>query len=143
MLITELADKVRRLEERDRTVKQPDPLSPKRTEPPVGPSELEQNPFERPAPAPPVATDSRCDEVSCVLTNYEGACCTKYRHKPDALDRQAIVAGIESVRARHGLRGPARPRTGRSRSTSVFSAKVMSPSSPSPSRRTLRSVTAS
>ena len=60
-----------------------------------------------------------CDEVSCVLNNYDGACCAKFKKKgggggggggarsggghsdlPDALDRSMISAGIANVKAR-------------------------------------------
>ena len=61
-----------------------------------------------------------CDEVSCVLNNYEGACCSKFRKGgapktggggdkpkasgggdlPDALDRGMISGGIANVKAR-------------------------------------------
>jgi outer membrane biosynthesis protein TonB len=62
-----------------------------------------------------------CDEVSCVLGNYEGACCAKYKKTkgggggggggdpgpskpksdlPDALDRSMISAGVGNVKAR-------------------------------------------
>jgi hypothetical protein len=51
---------------------------------------------KKPAPA------ETCDEVSCVLNNYEGGCCLKYRRRaglPEALDREAISKGIASVKA--------------------------------------------
>lgn len=58
-----------------------------------------------------------CDEVSCVLNNYEGACCSKFKKGgaksggaakpasgggdlPDALDRAMISSGIAAVKAR-------------------------------------------
>jgi predicted Zn finger-like uncharacterized protein len=58
-----------------------------------------------------------CDEVSCVLNNYEGACCSKFKKGgskpsagaakpagggdlPDALDRGMIQAGVDKVKAR-------------------------------------------
>ncbi len=57
-----------------------------------------------------------CDEVSCVLNNYEGACCSKYRKGakpsgggakpagggdlPESLDRAMISSGIAAVKAR-------------------------------------------
>ncbi len=61
-----------------------------------------------PPPAPPVP--DRCDEVSCVLSNYDGACCLKFKKAhvqrakppalPDSLDREAIVNGIAGARSR-------------------------------------------
>ena len=52
-----------------------------------------------------VATVADCkgtDEVSCVLTNYEGDCCTKYKRpaKLESLTRADIVAGIGKVKAK-------------------------------------------
>ncbi|MEO8843998.1 MAG: GYF domain-containing protein [Kofleriaceae bacterium] len=60
-----------------------------------------------------------CDEVSCVLNNYEGSCCSKFRKGggskpagggaakpsggadlPDGLDRSMISSGIANVKAR-------------------------------------------
>lgn len=58
-----------------------------------------------------------CDEVSCVLNNYEGACCSKFRKGgskpsgggggggaksdlPESLDRAMISNGISAVKAR-------------------------------------------
>jgi len=96
-LIKELQDKVRRYEQsdRDRTV-------PKRAAPEPQPID----PFQ-PRPSP---SDS-CDEVSCVLRNYDGACCVKFRSPrppakvsspalPDGLERAGIVSGIGSVKAK-------------------------------------------
>ena len=50
-----------------------------------------------------------CDEVSCVLDDYRGACCAKLRREgvapppksalPEALDRAMIATGIQAVRA--------------------------------------------
>jgi hypothetical protein len=77
-LIRELQAKVAHCEERDRTI------------------EKEPEPTQT------------CDEVSCVLNNYEGTCCLKYRKDavpdpspglPEALDREAISRGIASVKA--------------------------------------------
>lgn len=64
----------------------------------------------------PAGDSGGCDEVSCVLNNYDGACCAKFRKKgagaapsggaahnsnlPDALDRSMISAGIANVKAR-------------------------------------------
>lgn len=68
--------------------------------------------------AEPAKADSGggCDEVSCVLNNYDGACCAKFRKKgggggaapsashnsdlPDSLDRSMISTGIAAVKAR-------------------------------------------
>jgi hypothetical protein len=57
-----------------------------------------------PTPAPvPVAPDvAGCDEVSCVLNNYDGACCAKYKRTsglPESLDRAAISSGIAAVKS--------------------------------------------
>jgi hypothetical protein len=70
-LIRELRVKVAHCEERDRTIE------------------------KTPEPA------QTCDEVSCVLNNYEGTCCLKYRKDavPEVLDREAISRGIASVKA--------------------------------------------
>jgi len=49
-------------------------------------------------------TTATCDEVSCVLTNYDGVCCAKFKAQtpptdaiPDFLDRTLISAGINTV----------------------------------------------
>jgi hypothetical protein len=98
-LVTQLSEKAKRCEERDRT-------TPKKSvfDEPVPP-----------APEPPVAepmvvnpTES-CDEVSCVLNNNTPACCAKYKktavvpqppQPPESLDRAAISAGVASVKAK-------------------------------------------
>jgi TonB family protein len=71
---------------------------------------------------PPVAKDAGggCDEVSCVLNNYEGTCCAKFRKgggkapsggagdkpaaakgdSPEALDRAMISDGVGKVKAK-------------------------------------------
>ena len=41
----------------------------------------------------------KCDEVSCVLNNYEGHCCAKYRKYAEALDRAAIARGVTGIRS--------------------------------------------
>jgi hypothetical protein len=71
-------------------------------------------------PAPVTVHDSSpipqgCDEVSCVLNNYEGTCCQRFRHHaeapslptstssitlPDTLDRDMIMAGLGTVKVR-------------------------------------------
>ncbi|MGE0871437.1 MAG: GYF domain-containing protein [Kofleriaceae bacterium] len=64
----------------------------------------------------PAAASGGCDEVSCVLNNYEGACCSKFRKGgskggtasaskgrsdlPDKLDRGMIQGAVEKVKAR-------------------------------------------
>jgi TonB family protein len=60
-----------------------------------------------PAPPPPVAIaqpeSQPCDEVSCVLDNYEGACCAAFAHAaalPDAIDRSMITEAIAGVKWR-------------------------------------------
>lgn len=71
----------------------------------------------KPEPAKVDSGGGSCDEVSCVLNNYEGACCAKFRKGgskpsgggtkpagggdlPDALDRAMISSGIAAVKAR-------------------------------------------
>lgn len=79
-----------------------------------------------PKEAPPPKADSKadgggCDEVSCVLNSYEGACCAKFRKGkapaaaaggggggggagkgdlPDSLDRAMISDGVAKMKAR-------------------------------------------
>ena len=57
---------------------------------------------------------ARCDEVSCTLSNYDGACCAKYRRAsgtagsspsgnadlPEALDRTAISEAMAKVKSK-------------------------------------------
>jgi len=95
-LVVELSEKVRQYEQQDTTC---DRTVPKR---------IERQPVD------PYDNASSCDEVACVLNNYEGACCAKFRKPrapvvpkhpstpdlPDALDRQSIVTGLASVKAR-------------------------------------------
>jgi predicted Zn finger-like uncharacterized protein len=79
-------------------------------------------PKETPAPKADKGGDSGgCDEVSCVLNSYEGACCAKFRKGgskaapsggskpaapsggsdlPESLDRNMISEGIDKVKAR-------------------------------------------
>jgi predicted Zn finger-like uncharacterized protein len=114
-----------------------DPAEPKRP-----PAQVHKPPAEKP-PTPPAAKqpkppsekpptttakadppaakgDSSCDEVSCVLNNYEGACCAKFKKGggkapsgggtaqpagaksdlPDSLDRAMISEGVAKVKAR-------------------------------------------
>jgi predicted Zn finger-like uncharacterized protein len=72
-----------------------------------------------PADPKPVKADAGggggCDEVSCVLSNYDGACCAKFKKKggggakpaaggggdlPDSLDRGMISDGVAKVKTR-------------------------------------------
>ncbi|HEU4728609.1 MAG TPA: GYF domain-containing protein [Kofleriaceae bacterium] len=67
----------------------------------------------------PAKDSGGCDEVSCVLNNYEGACCAKFKKGggkaapsgggskpagggdlPDSLDRSMISEGVAKVKAR-------------------------------------------
>lgn len=83
----------------------PAPEPEARAEPPA--------PKRRPRkPPPPPGKPALCDEVSCVLDNYSGPCCDKFRKHPrpasspgigaggpaPALDRGAIASAIAAVR---------------------------------------------
>ena len=77
-------------------------------------------PSKDPPPVKEPASSGGCDEVSCVLNNYEGSCCAKYKKGgsrppsggstppsggsksdlPDALDRSMISEGVAKVKAR-------------------------------------------
>jgi hypothetical protein len=74
-----------------------------RAEAPVPPVTVEPVIVEAPAEAQP----DICDEVSCVLNNYEPTCCAQFdkgHHSnpgiPDSIDRAIITQGIASVKAR-------------------------------------------
>jgi predicted Zn finger-like uncharacterized protein len=88
---------------------------------PTPPAAPRPDPATKPAPAPPKpdpAPSGSCDEVSCVLSNYEGACCAKLKRGgsrpagggtrpssgggdvPDRLDRAMITEGVNKVKAR-------------------------------------------
>jgi hypothetical protein len=93
-LVIELSEKIRHYEQ-DEKRKVPHA-------PPV-PDRQHVDPFAEP-------DDGRCDEVSCVLQNYEGTCCKKFQRPrppakppattsvPDALDRLSIVTGLAPVK---------------------------------------------
>jgi TonB family protein len=86
-----------------------------------------------PAPKADTAAAGGCDEVSCVLNNYDGACCAKFKKKggggggaaaaapsggshsdlPDALDRSMISTGIGNVKARVTSCGDKSPAKGK------------------------------
>jgi predicted Zn finger-like uncharacterized protein len=112
------------------------PADPKRTTTPTRPTTPAAPPRTRPAvvdktpaaPPPPkeppkdtskdAGKDSGCDEVSCVLNNYEGACCAKLKGRggskpsggaapsgskgdvPDGLDKAMISDGLSKVKAK-------------------------------------------
>jgi hypothetical protein len=77
-------------------------------------------PKETPAPKADKGGGGDCDEVSCVLNSYEGACCAKFRKGgsrpaaasggsapkaggsdlPDSLDRAMIADGVAKVKGR-------------------------------------------
>ena len=76
----------------------------------VDPKKPVEKPVEKPAAG-------GCDEVSCVLSNYEGACCAKYKKGgstkptgttppaansglPESLDRGMIAEGVGPVKAK-------------------------------------------
>ena len=90
--------------------------------PPTRPKQVEKSPpVEKSSPPPPKDTGKAsggdsCDEVSCVLNNYEGACCAKFKRGggkpssggssggksdlPESLDRAMISDGVAKVKAR-------------------------------------------
>ncbi|MBA3464269.1 MAG: zinc-ribbon domain-containing protein, partial [Deltaproteobacteria bacterium] len=96
--------------------KRPDPKRPGGTT--VAAKTPEKKPDPPPAKEP--AGGGGCDEVSCVLNNYEGACCAKFKKGPkapaggttaakpaggggdlpDSLDRQMIQDGVNKVKTR-------------------------------------------
>lgn len=48
-----------------------------------------------------------CDEVECVLVNYDKACCAKFdRHLPEAIDRDMIAQAITEARGQIMACGP-------------------------------------
>jgi serine/threonine-protein kinase len=85
----------------DRPHTPPDKPKPKRPEPP-----------EPPHGPPPL-----CDEVACVLNNYEGACCRKFKKPtppenpdlPETLSKADILAGISAVRSKVQACGDSNP----------------------------------
>ena len=84
---------------------QPPPLP---TAPPEVAAEPSTEPFVDAAGA--TAEPDRCDEVACVLDNYERACCEKFRRaqipqprpvgNPAELDRSMISAGIGKIKTK-------------------------------------------
>ena len=102
--------------------KRPDPKKdPKKKATTVAAATTKVDPkVKEPPPAKEPAGGGGCDEVSCVLNNYEGACCTKFKKGgaakkpggdagattasksdlPDGLDRGMIQDGVNKVKAR-------------------------------------------
>jgi hypothetical protein len=118
--------------------------------------DCEQHKADRTLPKPrrsapdPVATEP-CDEVSCVLTNYDGACCTKFRRGrpaptaanvnpnvdtlPETLDRLAITTAIAAIRTKivacgHGSKGKVKVKVRVSASGAVVNVIVESTPEP-------------
>lgn len=105
--------------------KKPDTKKPDTKKPPQIATNTKPD-TKKPAETPPAkepAGGGGCDEVSCVLNNYEGACCQKFRKGgtkpaggttakpatgggggggdlPESLDRGMITDGVNKVKAR-------------------------------------------
>jgi outer membrane biosynthesis protein TonB len=106
-LVLELSEKVRRYEQDEKRDRRPPKQRDRQPPDPVDRRPVD--PFDAGAPSP-----GSCDEVGCVLTNYQDACCARFRSPrapsanpsssaddlPDQLDRAAITKAIASVRAR-------------------------------------------
>jgi predicted Zn finger-like uncharacterized protein len=90
---------------------------PKKDKKPKGTAAVKPDRPRDPPPPPRDTGGGGCDEVSCVLNNYEGSCCAKYKKGgskppsggspapsksdlPDALDRAMISEGVAKVKAR-------------------------------------------
>ncbi len=71
--------------------------------PPVAiqPAVVTPMPIAQPEPATP-SVEPLCDEVSCVLNNYEDACCATFNKAiaTESLDRAMISEGIGQIKAR-------------------------------------------
>ncbi len=106
--------------------KKPDTKKPDTKRPdakkPTGTQVATKTPTTSKTPEPPPVKEPAggCDEVSCVLNNYEGACCSKFKKGgakpsggnttaakpsgggdlPDGLDRTMIQDGVNKVKAR-------------------------------------------
>jgi TonB family protein len=114
----------RRLTAEAEAARAPKPV-PKPVEPPPQPEpvpEAAEPPTPEESPPAEVASEELCDEVGCVLNNYEGACCAKYK-KPrpssgnggmaESLDRSLISVGIDGVKARITACGDVSTATGK------------------------------
>jgi hypothetical protein len=114
-LVVELSERIRKYEQldgtRDRTLpKKREPTAPE----PLDPRAHDQrplDPFGQRDPTTSTPPPAGCDEVSCVLSNYAGACCAKFRAPsapvisvkpslPESLDRQLVTNAIVRVKAR-------------------------------------------
>lgn len=105
-LITELQDKLRDQEQLiNRTVpKKIDPQPKRQLVDPEPPDHQLVDPYDN------RGESDACDEVSCVLSNYDGKCCAKFKKPrpptkvasalPESLDRDAISAGIAAVKTK-------------------------------------------
>ncbi|HEX8110423.1 MAG TPA: hypothetical protein VF516_21975, partial [Kofleriaceae bacterium] len=89
-------------------------------------------PKDTPAPKADKSGGGDCDEVSCVLNSYEGACCAKFRKGggksapasggsgpkaggsdlPDSLDRAMIADGVAKVKQKAQACGDKSPAKG-------------------------------
>jgi outer membrane biosynthesis protein TonB len=95
----------------------PSNTAPTQPKPPKPAAEKPPTPVAKPDPQ--TKDGGSCDEVSCVLNNYEGACCAKFKRGggkapsggtatpsgaksdlPESLDRAMISDGVAKVKAR-------------------------------------------
>lgn len=97
VLIQELSERLRRYE--DRTIPRDTRTRDTAPAPTPTPAPAPTPPRDTPAEPPNKNVDhASCDEVSCVLNNYAGRCCDKYRKGEEALSRTSISAGISRVK---------------------------------------------
>lgn len=110
-LVAELSERLRQYERQDERRERRDRAMPEQPDRRT-PDRVDRPPLDPDAPGP--SDLGSCDEVSCVLANYEGTCCAKFRRArapiaeqspstgslPDTLDRQSVSKGIAAVRAR-------------------------------------------
>ncbi|HUS31115.1 MAG TPA: hypothetical protein VMZ53_21540 [Kofleriaceae bacterium] len=108
-LVIELSEKVRQYEERDRREKTVTRRQPPVTRQPIDP----YDPYDARNTSPP--SGGACDEVSCVLGNYQGGCCEKFKKSspppppkndlPESLTRETISTAMASVKSQVTLCG--------------------------------------
>jgi molybdopterin adenylyltransferase len=96
------------------TTSKPPTTKPPTTKPPTTKPPTTTKPTTKPdatdaTAEPATPTSSECDEVSCIMTKYERACCLRYKPSdgftpknviPDSLDKAMVKAGIETVKPR-------------------------------------------